>query len=268
MHDLAGCLFLFSMKIATFNTNSIRARLPIIKNWLLEEQPDILALQETKVQDKDFPFDDFEELGYQAIIRGQKSYNGVAVITNHEPGNIRKDLYKDGDEQARFLSADFSGITVINIYVPQGFAPGTDKFEYKLTWLNDLLKYIQGNYSPQDPLILLGDFNVAMDDRDVYDPDGLKGSAGFHPDEQEILGRFFEWGLVDIFRKYNQEKEQYTFWDYRIPNALKRNRGWRIDYIAATKPLAEKSSSITVDLKPRTLEKPSDHTFLVAEFDI
>ena len=256
------------MKIATFNANSIRARLPIIKNWLTEEQPDILALQETKVQDKDFPFDDFDELGYQAIIKGQKSYNGVAIISRLEPGSIRKNLYKEGDEQARFLSAEFAGISIINVYVPQGFEPGTDKFEYKLKWLNDLLKYFQDNYSPEDPLILLGDFNVALDSRDVYDPEGLRGSAGFHPEEQEILGRFFKWGFVDVFRKHNQEGEQYTFWDYRIPNALKRKNGWRIDYIAATGALAGKSKSIAIDLKPRTLEKPSDHTFLVAEFDI
>ncbi|MGD9158702.1 MAG: exodeoxyribonuclease III [Desulfobacteraceae bacterium] len=256
------------MKIATFNTNSIRARLPIIKDWLIEEQPDILALQETKVQDKDFPFDDFDELGYQAVIRGQKSYNGVAVISRIEPGSVRKNLYKEGDEQARFLSVEFSGITVINVYVPQGFAPGTDKFEYKLNWLQDLLKYIQENFSSEDPVILLGDFNVALNSSDVYDPDGLRGSAGFHPEEQERLSRFFEWGFVDVFRKHNQEAGQYTFWDYRIPNALKRKKGWRIDYIAATKPLAENSRSIMIDLKPRTLEKPSDHTFLVAEFDI
>ena len=256
------------MKIATFNTNSIRARLPIVKKWVTENQPDILALQETKVQDKDFPIDDFEELGYQVIMRGQKSYNGVALISRHEPVNIRINLYEESDEQARFLSADYSGITIINVYVPQGFAPGTDKFEYKLKWLRDLLMYIQENYSPEDPVILLGDFNIAMDARDVYDPEGLRGSAGFHPEEQEILGRFFNWGFVDIFRKHNQQKDQYTFWDYRIPNALKRNRGWRIDYIAATRQLAEKSKSIVIDLKPRSLEKPSDHTFLVAELDI
>lgn len=256
------------MKIATFNTNSIRARLPIIKNWLSTEQPDVLALQETKVQDKDFPVSDFDELGYHAIIRGQKSYNGVAVISRREPGNIRKNLYGQEDEQARFLSVDICGITVIDVYVPQGFAPGTDKFEYKLKWLGDLIEYISGRYSPEDPILLLGDFNVALDSRDVYDPEGLKGSAGFHPEEQEMLKKFFKWGFTDIFRKHNQEKEQYTFWDYRIPNALKRKRGWRIDYICATRPLAEKSLSVIVDLKPRTLEKPSDHTFLAAEFDI
>ena len=256
------------MKIATFNTNSVRARLPIIKNWLYEELPDILALQETKAQDNDFPINDFNEMGYQAFIRGQKSYNGVALITRSEPVSVRKNLYEEGDDQARFLSADFTGITIINVYVPQGFAPGTDKFEYKLKWLNDLLTYIKDKYTPDDPVLLLGDFNVAMDSRDVYDPEGLKGSAGFHPEEQELLAKFFQWGFVDIFRQHNQKGDNYTFWDYRIPNALKRNMGWRIDYIAATKPLSEKSSSIVIDLKPRALEKPSDHTFLVAEFDI
>ena len=256
------------MKIATFNTNSVRARLPIIEEWLSNEQPEILALQEIKVQEKDFPLDAFEALGYHATVRGQKSYNGVAIISRYEPENIRKKLYNDNDEQARFMSVDISGITIINIYVPQGFAPGTDKFEYKLKWLGDLLELLNNNYTPQDPVILLGDFNVAMDERDVYDPDGLKGSAGFHPEEQEILGRIFDWGLVDVFRKFNQEAEQYTFWDYRIPNALKRKHGWRIDYIAATRPIAKKASSIMIDLRPRSLEKPSDHTFLVAEFDI
>lgn len=256
------------MKIATFNTNSVRARLPIIKNWLIDEQPDILALQETKAQDKDFPVDDFEELGYHAIIKGQKSYNGVAVISRHKPENVRKKLYEGEDEQARFLSVDVSGITIINIYVPQGFAPDTEKFTYKLKWLEDLLEYINSNYTSSDPVILLGDFNVAMDTRDVYDPEGKKGSAGFHPHEQALLNKFFNWGFVDIFRKYYSEAEHYTFWDYRIPNALKRKRGWRIDYIAATNPLAEKSTAIKVDTIPRTLERPSDHTFLVAEFDL
>ena len=256
------------MKIATFNTNSVRARLPIIKDWLSNEKPDVLALQEIKARDTDFPVNDFEELGYHITVRGQKSYNGVAIISRHEPENIRKNLYEDEDEQARFLSIDISGITVINVYVPQGVAPGTDKFEYKLKWLGDLLAYIKNCYSPEDPLLLLGDFNVAMEPRDVYDPEGMKGSAGFHPDEQAALSRFFEWGFVDIFRKHNQESEQYTFWDYRIPNALKRKKGWRIDYIAATGPLADKSVSISADLRPRTLEKPSDHTFLVAEFEI
>ncbi len=255
------------MKIATFNTNSIRARLPIIKNWLSEMQPDILALQETKVQDKDFPFKDFEELGYRAAIRGQKSYNGVAVISREEPLDIRKNLYDGEDEQARFLSAKISGVNIINVYIPQGFAPGTDKFEYKLKWMNDLLNLLKNSYTPEDQVILLGDFNVAMDERDVYDPESLKGNAGFHPDEQEILSRIFDWGLVDVFRKFNQEAGQYTFWDYRIPNALKRKHGWRIDYIAATKSIADKAVSIFVDEDARTLEKPSDHTFLVAEFE-
>lgn len=256
------------MKIATFNTNSVRARLPIITNWLNNEQPDILALQEIKVQDRDFPVNEFEELGYHTVIRGQKSYNGVAIISRSEPGNIIRTLYREEDEQARFLSVEVSGITVINVYVPQGFSPDSDKFTYKLKWLEGLFQYIKKEYIPDNPLILLGDFNVAMDERDLYDPDGLRGSAGYHPDEQKILNEFFKWGFVDIFRKYNSEGGHYTFWDYRIPNAVKRKMGWRIDYITATQPLAEKSTGVWIDLDARSLKRPSDHTFLVAEFDI
>lgn len=256
------------MKIATFNTNSVRARLPIIKDWIMDEQPDVLALQEVKVQDKDFPVNEFNELGYNIVCRGQKSYNGVAIISRTEPGNIIRNLYRGEDEQARFLSAVISGVTVINVYIPQGFAPDSEKFTYKLKWMEDLLEYIKGQYTPDSPVVLLGDFNVAMDDRDVHDPEGLRGSAGFHPDEQEILKRFFDWGFIDIFRKYHSEKDHYTFWDYRIPNALKRKMGWRIDYITATAPIAEKSTGISIDLDARMLKRPSDHTFLTAEFDL
>ncbi|MFC1495061.1 exodeoxyribonuclease III [Thermodesulfobacteriota bacterium] len=256
------------MKIATFNTNSVRARLPIIKEWLNREQPDILAFQEIKVQDRDFPVNEFEEAGYNTVIKGQKSYNGVAIISRSEPENIIRNLYRDEGEQARFLSASVSGITIINVYVPQGFSPDSDKFAYKLEWLEDLYKYIKKEYTPDSPVILLGDFNVAMDERDLHDPDGLWGSAGYHPEEQKILNKIFEWGFVDIFRKYHSEGRHYTFWDYRIPNAVKRKMGWRIDYITATPPLAEKSIGIRVDLDARSLKRPSDHTFLIAEFDL
>jgi exodeoxyribonuclease III len=256
------------MKIATFNTNSVRARLPIIKQWLSETKPDVLAIQEIKAQERDFPIQDFEELGYHTTILGQKSYNGVAILSKEAPGAIRKGLYGDTNEEARFLSVSVSGITIINIYVPQGVAPGADKFVYKLKWLNDLFTFIDTHHSPSDPLIILGDFNVAMAPMDVYDPDGLKGSVGFHPDEQAMLARLFDWGFVDLFRKHHPEPGQFTFWDYRIPNGVKRNLGWRIDYIIATEPIARKSVSAHIDIKPRLFERPSDHTFLVAEFDL
>ena len=254
------------MKLATFNTNSIRARLPIITEWLKQETPDILCLQETKVQDRDFPSKAFGELGYLSVFRGQKSYNGVAIISRLPAEELRIDLYDEGDQDARFISAKIGGIYVMNVYVPQGVAPGTEKFFYKLRWLKDLLAYIRANYDPDQPLLITGDFNVALEDKDVFDPEGMKGEVGFHPDEQAILHEYLNWGLTDIFRKHQTGKGLYTFWDYRIPNALKRKMGWRIDYIFATARLADKSTDSWIDTSPRALERPSDHTFLLAEF--
>ncbi len=255
-----------ALKVVTFNTNSIRARLQIILSWLERERPDVLCLQETKVQDKDFPVESFEEAGYHAIFRGQKSYNGVAVICKWAPEKIRLNLYDKEDEQARFMSVRFSDIQMINVYVPQGFEVGTDKFAYKLAWLKDLLDHVKENYDPNLPILMSGDFNVALEDIDVYDPDHFRGGICFHPDEQAILRQFLDWGFVDILRKHEPGGGHYTFWDYRIPNAYKRKMGWRIDYILATPPLAEKSRRAWIDTQARMYEKPSDHTFLVAEF--
>ncbi|MFH1489418.1 MAG: exodeoxyribonuclease III [Pseudomonadota bacterium] len=254
------------MKLATFNANSIRTRLPIILSWLEQEAPEILCLQETKVQDRDFPLSDFERAGYRAAFRGQKSYNGVAVISKEPLEEVSLNLYDEGDEQARFISAVFRGIPIVNVYVPQGYAPGTDKFEYKLRWLKDLLSHLKKRYHPDSPLVLAGDFNVALDPIDLFDPEGSKGEAGYHPEEQALMRACFEWGLVDLFRRHHPEGGLYTFWDYRIPNGFKRNMGWRIDYILTTSPLAEKTEKVWIDTGPRGREKPSDHTFLAAEF--
>ena len=263
------------MKIATFNTNSIRVRMPILLAWLEREKPDILCLQETKVQDKDFPEDQFAPTPYRVIYRGQKSYNGVAIISRFPMDEIRSHLYhEDNNEEARFISArihdihDIHHIQLINVYVPQGSATGTEKFDYKLRWLKDLLSYIVDRYDPGVPLLVLGDFNVALEDMDVYDPEGLRGEVGFHPDEQAIMGEYFSWGLVDVFRRLQPDGGHFTFWDYRIPNALKRKMGWRIDYILSTPSLAEKTRRVWIDTDARTLNKPSDHTFLVAEFNL
>ncbi len=260
--------FYLIMKIATFNANSIRSRLEIICDWIRAEQPDVLCLQETKVQDREFPSDAFTDLGYLVIFKGQKAYNGVAIISRQPFNNIRLGLKGTEDEQARFISADVNNVHFINAYVPQGFAPGTDKFRYKLAWLEDLLSHIKGNYDQGMPVILTGDFNVALEPIDLYDPAGMKGEVGFLPDEQAMIRKIMEWGFIDIFRMHHGEGGHYTFWDYRIPNGFKRNMGWRIDYIFATKPLAEKSTRAVIDKEPRTREKPSDHTFLVAEFDL
>ena len=256
------------MKFATFNTNSIRARLPIIMDWLSREQPDVLCLQETKVQDKDFPAKNFEQVGYQAIFKGQKSYNGVAIISKLPLDDIKLNLSNEEDEEARFVDARIQDIRIMNVYVPQGFAPRTQKFDYKLRWFKALLAYIQKNYNPGLPLLLAGDFNVALEPIDVFDPEGLRGEVGFHPDEQFIMQELLGWGFVDIFRKHKPDGGHYTFWDYRIPNAFKRKMGWRIDYILATASLAEKSHNAWIDTEARLLDKPSDHTFLVAEFHL
>ena len=255
-------------KIATYNANSLRARLPVVKAWLAQEQPDVLCLQEIKVQDRDFPSKDFEALGYHAYFKGQKSYNGVAIITRRPADSIRSALYDRPDEEARFISARVEDIPLINVYVPQGFAPGSEKFAYKLKWLRDLFSHVQHNYKTSLPLLMTGDFNVAMEPIDVYDPEGLRGEVGFHPDEQSVMRQYFSWGLIDVFRKHETKGGHYTFWDYRIPNAFKRKMGWRIDYILATPALEAKSKRAWIDTKPRTAEKPSDHTFLVAEFEV
>ena len=240
--------------------------MPVVINWLHKEKPDILCLQETKVQDKDFPTDPFEETGYQVIHRGQKSYNGLAIVSQESATQVRHDLYEQGDEQARFLSAVINNISIINVYVPQGFAVGSDKFDFKLLWLRDLLTFINERYNPGDAIVLCGDFNIALTPGDLYDPETLEGEVGFHPLERALMREILDWGLVDIFRKHHPEVGHYTFWDYRIPNALKRKMGWRIDYILATKSLAEESSGSWIDTEPRSGPKPSDHTFLIAEF--
>jgi exodeoxyribonuclease-3 len=254
--------------VATFNSNSIRARLSAVLEWTKKNAPDVLCLQECKVQEKDFPFSAFEPLGYTALYRGQKAYNGVAIITRHPADEIRTGLYKGPEEEARFISATILQIPVVNAYVPQGVAPGTEKFAYKLRWLKDLLSHLGQHHSPKGPLLVTGDFNVALEPRDVYDPEALRGEVGFHPEEQSILREYVSWGLEDVLRKHRPEGGLYTFWDYRIPNALKRKMGWRIDYIFATPPLAQKSRKVWIDLEARSAEKPSDHTFLVAEFEM
>jgi exodeoxyribonuclease-3 len=256
------------MKCATLNANSIRARLPIILDWLEREQPDVLCIQETKVQDRDFPDTAFQAAGYFVVHKGEKSYNGIAIVSKEPAVEVRDSLTGESEEQARFIRCRIGDIPVINVYVPQGFAVGSEKFAYKLRWLEELLEHLQASCRADQPLLVAGDFNVALEAKDVYDPEGFKGEVGFHPDEQAAMQRLFDWGLVDILRKHHPEEGQFTFWDYRIPNALKRKMGWRIDYILATPPLADASTDAWIDVGARALSKPSDHTFLVAEFTL
>lgn len=257
------------MKVATFNANSVRSRLQIILDWLGAHSPDVLCVQETKAQDKDFPRDAFADAGWQVVFKGQKSYNGVAIVSRKEPENVVLG-FDDGEpeEDARVIRARVSGVDIVNTYVPQGTAVDSPRFQYKLDFFKRVRRMLERDYSPAKPLVWTGDLNVAPEPRDVYDPEGLEGSVCFHPDEKAALAEVMEWGLVDVFRRHCDEEGQYTFWDYRLRGGLSRNTGWRLDHILATRPLAAKSTASYIDREPRLLEKPSDHTFLVAEFDL
>ena len=255
------------MKIASFNVNSLRARLPIVIDWLMENQPDILCVQETKVQDVDFPAEQLDETGYEYVFKGQKSYNGVAIFSKSKISNTESGFPKEPKDQARLIKAEINGITIVNTYIPQGYSPESEKFEYKLDWFERLLKYFENNFKPSDPLIWLGDLNVIPQPIDIYDPEGLEGNVCFRPEVRQALEKVKQWGLIDVFRMHCDQPDQYTFWDYRMRNAIKRNRGWRLDHILATKSLAKKSTACYIDKKPRLASRPSDHTPIIAEFD-
>jgi exodeoxyribonuclease-3 len=259
-----------AFKIATFNANSVRSRMPVIQNWLAQEQPDVLCLQETKVQDPDFPVGAFGDVGYHVVFRGQKAHAGVALATLAEPTDVAYGLDDGGPpDEARLIRAIVAGVPVVNTYVPQGQSVESPLFAYKLEWLSRLRNYFARRFSPDAPLLWCGDFNVAPEEIDVHDPKRLKDHVDFHPQARASLERVREWGFVDVFRRHRPaEPGQYTFWDYRVAGALDRNVGWRVDHIWATRPLAERSTRSWIDRDARRAEKPSDHTFLVAEFDL
>ena len=255
------------MKVASFNVNSLRVRLELLLQWLAEHQPDILCVQETKVQDIDFPAEAFDKAGYKYAFKGQKSYNGVAIFSSNEITNAEFGFDEEPKDQPRLIKAEINGITIVNTYVPQGYSPESEKFEYKLNWFERLRTFFDKNFDPSNPVLWVGDFNVAPEPIDVYDPEGLSGHVCFCPEVTDALNRVVQWGFVDVFRKHCSEPGQYTFWDYRMRNSVSRNLGWRLDHIMATEPLAKKSIDCYIDKKPRFAERPSDHTPIVAEFD-
>jgi exodeoxyribonuclease III len=254
------------MKVATFNANSIRSRVEIINHWLVKNHPQILCIQETKVQDKEFPIEAFSDIGYHIVFRGQKKYNGVAIFSDLPIETVETTLPGDTIDDARFLRISYRDITVINTYIPQGQSPDSDKFQYKLRWFSLLKDYFDKNLHPDKPILWMGDFNAAMTDIDVHDPKGLWGSVCFCQEIQKAMKNIIDWGLVDLFRQFHPEDGQYTFWDYRQPNGFGRNLGWRLDYIMASNCLARTCTDCRIDKTPRGLDKPSDHTFVIAEF--
>lgn len=254
-------------RIATWNVNSLRVRLPHILQWIKDETPDVFALQETKIVDDDFPVDIFNETGYQAICSGQKTFNGIAIISKTPPTNIITGIPDFDDPQKRVLCADFNNITVLNLYVPNGSEVGSDKYNYKLEWFSHLHTFVNNLLSDKKNLIILGDFNVAPEDRDVHDPEEWEGNVLVSEPERNEFRKLLAAGLTDCFRLFEQEEKSYSWWDYRAA-AFRRNRGLRIDHILASKPLADRCRKCHIDKRPRSLERPSDHVPVVAEFDI
>jgi exodeoxyribonuclease-3 len=257
------------LQVASFNVNGIRARLPLLLQWLQQVAPGVICLQETKVQDAEFPKEGFEKLGYGCLFRGEKGFNGVATLSR-EPHELLRFGLDDGEppDEARLILVEVSGISILNTYVPQGTTPDSERFQYKLRWLSRIRRFLERHFKPDAPLVWTGDFNVAPEPQDVYDPEGLYGSVGFHPEEHGALKGVRQWGLVDTFRLHVSEGGHYTFWDYRIRNALARGMGWRVDHIWATEPMARRCRRAWIDASLRRAERPSDHTPILAEFEL
>ena len=256
------------MKIATWNINSIRARMDRLRAWLTARSPDVLCLQETKVEDHAFPVSEMEALGYHALVHGQKTYNGVAILTRQPAQEMARGL-GDGveDPQARFLVARVGSVCVGSVYIPNGEAVGSDKFTYKLKWLERWAAWLARRADPHALWVFCGDMNVAPEDRDVYDPEGWRDQVLCHPDERAALARVRAWGLVDVFRFLHPDVEQYTWWDYR-QLSFPKNHGLRIDHILCTEVMSSRCRSVSVDREARKGPKPSDHAPVLAEFEL
>ncbi len=254
-------------RIATWNVNSLRVRLPHILQWIESEQPDVLALQETKMTDENFPVEELRNAGYHVIFSGQKTYNGVATLSKAEAANVITDFPDFDDPQRRILCTTINNVTILNLYIPNGSEVNSDKYRYKLEWLAHLQKFTESLVNKYENVVLLGDFNIAPEDRDVHDPIAWKGKVLVSPPERDAFHSLLNNSLVDCFRIFEQEDNSFSWWDYRAAG-FQRNLGLRIDHILATDTLADLCTACRIDKYPRTLERPSDHTPVVAEFDI
>ena len=255
------------MKIATWNVNSLNVRLGHVREWLGSAAPDVLALQEIKQITEAFDLAAFAEIGYQGLASGQKTYNGVAVASLETPTDPVTDFPGFEDPQRRILATTINGVRVVNLYVPNGQSLDSDKYVYKLGWLTALKNFLVAELAAHENLVVLGDFNIAPDDRDVHDPEKWGDDILCSPAEREALQGLLNLGLVDVFRQFPQEEKKFSWWDYRAAG-FRRNAGLRIDLILASTALAEKCRACYIDREPRTWERPSDHTPVVAEFDI
>jgi exodeoxyribonuclease-3 len=253
-----------NMKIATWNVNSLKVRLPHVLDWLAREQPDALCLQETKTEDGGFPFAALEMAGYRAIHNGQKTYNGVAILARTELQDVVRDLPNLDDPQKRVIATTVGGVRLVCAYMPNGQAVGSDKYEYKLKWLAALAAWLREELQRYPQLALLGDFNIAPDDRDVHDPIAWQGQILCSEPERDAFRQLLALGLADAFRLFDQPGKSFSWWDYRMMG-FRRNLGLRIDHILLSSSLAKRCSACTIDRAPRKLERPSDHAPVVAD---
>lgn len=255
-----------TIKIATWNVNSIRARLPLILNWLQKQAPDIVCFQETKVEDHQFPEWDLQVAGYHCVYHGQKTYNGVAILSKLPIDSVKYGFSNGYDEpNKRLIITTIAGINILNVYVPQGQSIRSSKFSYKLDFLQNLMDELRTNYSSESPLVLLGDMNIAPDNRDLTSPEDMLGKVSFHPREHAYLQELRDWGLVDVYRKFHPESGQYTWWDFRT-RGFERGDGMRIDHLWATTSFLASCQSCEIDFDNRSQPKPSDHAPVVCVF--
>ena len=253
------------MKIATWNVNSMKVRLPHVLEWLSASEPDVLVLQEIKQVTEMFPRDELAEAGYRSLANGQKTYNGVAVVSKDEPQDPDLELPGLEDPQRRVLAATIGEVRVINLYVPNGSEVGSEKYDYKLGWLRALRDYLAAQLEQYENLVVLGDFNIAPADADVYDPEKWGDAILCSPAERAALDELLDLGLTDVFRKFDQPEKSFSWWDYRAA-MFRRNAGLRIDLILTSEAMTAQCTASYIDREPRTWERPSDHTPVIAEF--
>lgn len=254
------------MKLATWNVNSLKVRLPQVLQWLATNPVDVLCIQETKLTDDKFPQAEIEAAGYQVAFTGQKTYNGVAILSRHPMSDIQKNNPQFEDEQQRIIAATILGMRVICAYVPNGQAPDSDKFQYKLRWLTALQNWVQQEMQQYPQLALLGDYNIAPEDRDVHDPAAWEGMNLVSPPERAALQALLGLGLTDSFRQFEQAEKSFSWWDYRALG-FRLNKGVRIDHILLSQALTSRCSACIIDKAPRKWEQPSDHAPVIATLD-
>ena len=254
------------MKLATWNVNSLSVRLPQVLDWLAAQQPDVLVLQETKLVDERFPHAELLAAGWQAQCFGQPTYNGVALLSRVPAQDVQRNLPGLDDPQARLIAASVGGLRVVGAYFPNGQAPDSDKFVYKMRWLDALAAWLRTELVQHPELVLLGDFNIAPEDRDVFDPEGLRGTIHCTDAERAHFRALLDLGLVDAFRQFEQPPKTWSWWDYRNL-AFRRNQGLRIDHVLLSRALLPALRGCRVDKAPRRNERPSDHAPVLAELD-